>query len=210
MIDRETLRLKPSKYFHQAIPKDLIVLHFTAGASCFGAWKHWQSSPGHIATAYGVDPNGTVHEFFPPELWAFHLGVRGGRRHDQRSIGIEIANVGPLKLAGDGETLCFWPKDYAAAYCRLDETDRYVKKSYRGMDYWAAMPAEQQAATGKLVVELCQKFRIPFAWAPKMEAGEFCLADVAGHAGIATHANFRRDKFDVGPAFDWDFLRRAQ
>lgn len=27
-----------------------------------------------------------------------------------------------------------------------------------------------------------------------------------GYQGLATHANFRSDKWDIGPAFDWDRL----
>jgi hypothetical protein len=35
---------------------------------------------------------------------------------------------------------------------------------------------------------------------------EFDLAHYAGFQGIAAHHNFRKDKWDVGPAFDWDRL----
>jgi N-acetyl-anhydromuramyl-L-alanine amidase AmpD len=205
-IDTTTLRLSNGQYLPQQHPKELIVLHFTAGFSCASAHRTWEANLDRIATAYGVDPDGKAYQFFPPEAWAYHLGVEATSRYDQRSIGIEIANVGPLKLDRTGEHLCYWPKDFTARFCGLNETHRYLKKSYRGVDYWAVMPELQQRAVGELVRHLCQRFDIPLQWTSAAELGEYCLPAMYGYRGIATHTNFRTDKWDVGPAFDWAHL----
>ena len=113
-IERAKFRLPASQYFQEEFDKDLIVLHFTAGMSAQSASSAWTSTPVQVATPYVVDPDGTIHEFFDPRYWAYHLGVPGsasdGYRHDRRSIPIEIANVGPLKTdPANPKRLNWWP-----------------------------------------------------------------------------------------------------
>lgn len=206
-FEKKSLRLNPEQYLPQQHKKDLIVLHFTAGTSCESAYRTWAGNPDRIATAFGVDPDGCIAEFFPPECWAYHLGIKGTHRHDQRSIGIEIANVGPLKLSpADPMQLNWWPNDWGTRYCDLSETERYCRAAFRGIDYFAVMPEIQQQAVGRLVNELCERFSIPRVASLKARNGDFDLHAFDSYTGVATHTNFRRDKWDVGPAFDWDHL----
>ena len=206
-FEKKSLRLNPEQYLPQQHKKDLIVLHFTAGTSCESAYRTWAGNPDRIATAFGVDPDGRIAEFFPPECWAYHLGTKGTHRHDQRSIGIEIANVGPLKLGpGDATQLNWWPNNWGARYCDLSETERYRHAAFRGINYFAVMPEIQQQAVGQLVRELCERFSIPRVASREARDGDFDLHAFDSYTGVATHTNFRRDKWDVGPAFDWDHL----
>lgn len=206
-FEKNRYRLGEDQFLPERHRKDLIVLHFTAGTSCESAYRTWAGNPDRIATAYGVDPDGAIVEFFPPEFWAFHLGVKGTRRHDQRSIGIEIANVGPLKLSPeDPKQLNWWPKDWGTRFCHLDEAERYCRARFRGIDYFAAMPVAQQEAVGLLVRHLCERFSIPAIASAEARRGEFNPAHFDNYSGVATHSNFRRDKWDVGPAFCWDRL----
>lgn len=206
-FEKNRYRLAADQFLPQQHRKDLIVLHFTAGTSCESAYRTWAGNPDRIATAFGVDPDGSIVEFFPPECWAFHLGVKGTRRHDQRSIGIEIANVGPLKPSPTNPNqLNWWPQDWGVPYCTLDRNDLYCRSPFRGIDYFAAMPVAQQDAVGVLVRHLCDRFAIPRIASPQARNGEYDAAAFENYAGVATHSNFRRDKWDVGPAFHWDRL----
>ncbi len=206
-FEKKRFRLEPSRYLPQHHRKDLIVLHFTAGTSCESAYRTWQADPRRIATAYGVDPDGTIVEFFPPEAWAYHLGVKGTSHHDRRSIGIEIANAGPLQQdPKDPDQLNWWPRNWGAPYCRKHEAGRYVEASYRGILYFAAMPEIQLMATASLVHSLCNHFGIPKAANASAREGTFDPAVFATYQGVASHSNFRKDKWDVGPAFQWDYL----
>ena len=206
-IEKNRYRLLPDQYLPQVMRKDLIVLHFTAGRSSESAYKTWKANPERVATAYGVDPDGSICEFFPPECWAYHLGIKGTHAHDRRSIGIEIANVGPLKLAPNNrEQLNWWPADWGTLYCRLDEREHYRVASYRGIEYFAAMPEAQQESVGALVRDLCQRFQIPREASLQARNGDYDPNGFAQYRGVATHANFRRDKWDVGPAFNWAHL----
>lgn len=206
-LRKKSMALSPGQFLTERHRKDLIVLHFTAGTSCESAYRTWEGTADRIATAYGVDPDGSIVEFFPPECWAFHLGVKGTLQHDQRSIGIEIANVGPLKPdPRNASGLNWWPNNWGARYCTLAETERYREATFRGIRYFAAMPEIQQRAVGVLVRELCDRFSIPREASSVARSGEFDPQAFASYQGVATHSNFRRDKWDVGPAFDWDFL----
>ena len=206
-FEKDKYRLASERFLPQHHTKDLIVLHFTAGTSCASAFNTWQVDARRIATAYGVDPDGTIVEFFPPEAWAYHLGIKGTSRHDHRSIGIEIANAGPLRP--DPETpkqLNWWPNNWRTRYCSLDETHRFVAEQYRGIPYFAVRPEDQQKATGALVRYLCDRFGIPREASSEARRGVFNPVAFADYRGVASHSNFRQDKWDVGPAFRWEHL----
>jgi N-acetyl-anhydromuramyl-L-alanine amidase AmpD len=218
-VDRTTLRLKAEKYRLEESVKDLIVLHFTAGQSARSAYNGWAQSPGKVATPYLVDADGRIYECFEPRFWAYHLGLQGaaseGYYHDRRSIPIEIANVGSLKPdPANPNQLNWWPPadprtglaTYRTKWCTLDETGRYVKSSYRGFDYFAAFPEAQLASVGALVRHLCSRFSIPLQPPPPERRAAFDLAFYREWKGIASHQNFRIDKSDIGPSFDWDKL----
>ena len=213
-IDRTTLALAAKEFFAEVTRKDLVVLHFTAGRSARSAFDTWRNDPRHIATAYIVDVDGTIYEVFPPSFWASHLGVGGTKNlHDRRSIGIEIVNVGPLQQSTDDPAILNWwpPKSQGASefttrFCGLDESGRYVAADYRGKSHFASFPEVQVDAVGALVRAMCEQFAIP-ATLPSLDRRFDCdVSAFATYQGVCTHANFRLDKWDIGPAFPWDRL----
>jgi N-acetyl-anhydromuramyl-L-alanine amidase AmpD len=185
--------------------KDLIVLHFTAGSSAASAAAGWTQ---HVAVPYVIDLDGTIYELFDPACWAFHLGIKGDPHHvqDMRSIGIEIANAGPLKKVGS--QMNWWPpaQQYGTKFCDAAETGRYIPASFRNFDFFAAYPQPQVASVAALVSYLCGRFSIPKTLPPPARQFECDTSFYASYKGIATHANFRQDKWDIGPAFDWPAL----
>ena len=206
-IDSTKLSLPESQYFNQQPAKDLIILHFTAGQSARSAYDAWAVSSARVATAFIVDIDGSIYETFPPSKWAYHLGVTNGTAHEKRSIGIELANVGPLRVsASDPKALTWWPENWKKKWCLIDETPRYVKSKYRGADYFASFPEPQVRATARLVSSLCEQFSIPRTIPPSSKRMEHDPKYFAQFKGIAAHHNFRADKWDVGPAFDWGWL----
>ena len=209
VIDQKTLRLPLSGYIAEQHPKDLIVLHFTAGTSARSAYNTWMAAAARVATAYILDIDGKIYELFDPSYWAYHLGVKGAdsanHLHDKRSIGIEIVNPGPLRPNAAGD-LCWWypANRFEKVWCKAAQTDKYVKKSYRGFNAFAAYTEAQIQSLGPLIQALRQRFAIPKRLP---SAAKRAVADPGGYfktfAGIASHQNFRADKFDVGPAFPW-------
>jgi N-acetyl-anhydromuramyl-L-alanine amidase AmpD len=205
-IDRKKFALAAGQFFPEQFPKDLIVLHFTAGQSARSAYDSWSSTPLQVATSYLVDVDGSIYECFPPGAWAYHLGVTGSAsanwKHDKRSIGIEIANPGPLVVdRANPQQLNWWPGEFTIKWCSLADTTKYVAAPYRGFSYFAAFPAVQSDAVIALVDHLCQAFSIPKVLPPSAQQPEFDMSFFNTFKGIATHQNFRKDKTDVGPAF---------
>jgi len=201
-----TMQLKPSQYISEKTEKSLIVLHFTAGTTAQSAFNSWATDARRVGTPYIVDRDGTVFEVFDPRCWAYALGVKDSAATsiERRALQIEIANVGPLKRKG--EDLYWWPKDFGARYCGIGETGKYVHSAYRGFEYFATFTAQQELAVCALVKQLCEQFNIPKV----LPEGKLIASDLAFFSkfkGIASHQNFRSDKFDVGPAFFWDELR---
>lgn len=207
-VNRTKFVLAPKEYIGEVEEKDLIVLHFTAGTSARSAFETWKNNPVRVATCYTVDPDGSIYELFDPAHWAFHLGIKGSNgKHDKRSIGIEMANVGPLKIdQNKPDQLNWWPNDWGTRWCQRDETSKYVQAAYRGIDFFAAFPDEQLDAVGQLVRHLCERFEIPRKLPAKTRRDEFDMTRFNKFKGVASHQNCRKDKWDVGPAFDWDRL----
>lgn len=214
VIDRTRFVLAAKEFFSEVTPKDLVVLHFTAGTTARSAFDTWRNDPQHIGTSYIVDVDGTIYEVFPPLCWAAHLGVKGTKNvHDRRSIGIEIANVGPLQPSGDDASILnWWPRkskndpEFTTKFCSLDETDRYVKADYRGKGHFASFPDVQVDALAALVRHLCEQFSIAATLPPLTRRFSCDLNAFATYKGVCTHANFRQDKWDIGPAFPWERL----
>ena len=213
-IDRNALSLMPQEFVPETVSKNLVVLHFTAGTSARSAFDTWRSDPRRIATAYIVDLDGVVYEVFPPECWASHLGVASPRSiQDRRSIGIEIVNAGPLERAADDRNMLnWWPRrsrtapEFTTRFCHLDESDRYVAADFRGKTHFASYPAVQVDAVAALVGRLCEQFDIPTLLPPLARRFTCDPSAFAGYSGVCSHANFREDKWDIGPAFPWDRL----
>jgi N-acetyl-anhydromuramyl-L-alanine amidase AmpD len=205
--------LPQAHWFKEEFPKTLIVPHYTGGTTASGVFATWTASqkgaPMHIATSYVVDRDGTIYEFFPPEYWAYHLGLNQIQnpnwQQDKRSIGIEIVNPGQLiERAGD----MFWyPNNFRTKWCSVAETDKYVRSTFRGFKAFASFPAVQMRAVAELINHLCERFKIPKTIPDAADRTKLWDArKMATFTGVATHQNFRADKLDVGPAFQWEAL----
>jgi N-acetyl-anhydromuramyl-L-alanine amidase AmpD len=156
MINGRRFVLFTSEYYPVPMPKDLIILHFLAGADAASAFGTWHSNPAHVATAYLVDTDGTINEPFHAPYWAYHLGVKGTKGlQDKRSVGVEIVNVRPLKLSPTATTSLNWrpPANRGEkTWCQTTEAERYLKVPYWGIEYSTAFPNSQVDAVAQLVL----------------------------------------------------------
>jgi peptidoglycan hydrolase-like protein with peptidoglycan-binding domain len=194
-VDR-SLRLSDAQYLQEEYPKDLIVLHHTAGGSARSTFNWWQEGdPKRIATAYIVERDGTILEVFDPRFWAFHLGLPGtGGRVDRRSIGIELASEGWLE-EGAGGLLAFGRPFAGEVYDHGSE--------WRGQRYFAAYTPDQTASVIALVDHLCELFAVPRRTPADSLAFDPALFDFRGIVG---HHHVRADKTDLHPGFRWESL----
>lgn len=199
VVDR-SLRLVPAGgYVQEAYPKDLIVLHHTAGGSARSTFDWWQQTKERIATAYIVERDGTILEVFDPRHWAWHLGLKiPGSPVDKRSIGIEIASEGGL-TEKDGALFKFGKH-------RVNKKDAYDHGTkWRGYRYFMRYTTEQIEAVALLTDHLCATFHIPRRTPKNHFDFDKALWD---YKGIVGHQHVRADKSDVHPGFDWDRLKK--
>lgn len=202
-IDRITFALTGHNYIQVENPKDLIVIHNTAGTTAAGAIEHWETDPRRIATAYIVDIDGRIYQTFPPQFWAYALGKGVPATNDQRAIQIEIVNRGPLVRRGDN--LCWWPSNFTTPFCTVGDENHYTEKLWRGYGFWTHYPQGQLRAVFSLVCYLCERFNIPKD-IPMEKIREAEVEFFNKHKGVCGHDNFRPDKVDPGPAFPWEEL----
>lgn len=176
--------------------KNHIVLHHTVSKSEKGVYEWWCNDGKKVATAYVVDKDGKIYEYFDPKYWSYHLGGKAAKCHNINSIGIEIANEGALTFKDDNY---FW----------FNGKNKYLgnvfEYEWRGVKYWAEYSKEQFNSVVELIIYLCDKFNIPKVVYDKLDFN-FDLLD--NFRGIISHCNVRNDKTDISPAFNLQHLKQ--
>ncbi len=186
-------------YLKETFDKTKIVLHHTVG-NIYGDFMTL-TTQNKVSVSYLIGREGETVELFDPKYWSYHLGntALGGNKIQSRiSIGIEISNYGYLIRKGD-----ILQTVYGTDYCKISDTAQYEIKDYRGQQYWAVYTEEQYIALNKLLNYLTKKFNIPFEFLPVNKRMEY-TQDVVDFKGIVAHVNYRKDKWDISPIFNWD------
>lgn len=194
-----------SFFFAEEVPKTNIVLHYTAGYLKGDVAS--LTTPGNpVSVPFVIARNGTILNLWSSKAWAYHLGpgaVGGNTAMSQRTIAIELSNIGFLNKSGQNLCADHNPDD---VYCNLTETAPYValRTPFRGKTYFATFTASQYSSLTTLLRYLTRKFNIRRAVLPEPERYSLLTETrINGFSGILTHANFRPDKLDIGPALDW-------
>jgi N-acetyl-anhydromuramyl-L-alanine amidase AmpD len=209
------VRLKPADgietyYNAEAVAKERVVLHFTTGyiRGDARALTIPKSDPAtRVSVAFIIARDGNIYNLFDSRYWAYHLGptaVGGNTPMSRSSVGVEISNIGPLTQQGQS----LFTTTAQDAYCTLNESIYYRRASYRGFNYYASFTDAQYASLISLLRYLTGRFNIPRRFLPLASRYE-TRNDIAQFRGVVSHVNFRTDKFDIGPAFDWDRVIRG-
>ena len=191
-------------YYDQAVAKNLVVLHHTAGWF-WGDLDTLTQNNNHVSVAFVVARSGWIYRLFDPTRWSYHLGpgtVGDNEFNSKRAIAIEISNVGELQVAGNDV------KFGNSKYCGTDENQYYatLPAPYRGYSAYAKFTDAQYTAVNELLTQLCGEFAIPRTFLPMNQRFNVFGSDAAArsYTGIASHVNFRpTGKTDIGPVFDW-------
>lgn len=200
--------LSPNRYHdrykaYNVKPVETMLIHYTAGYSGEGSAKwlankirkadgttHRSAASAHFV----VTRAGKVIQLVPLTDRAWHAGSpRGtsrwrGKLVNARSIGIEVANLGPMK-EDRGRLVDVWGRVFnGEAYTDADGRQ------------WEAYPAAQVAAVHWLCGLICHVF--PILRVRDEQPGE--LPRICGHQDVDPSR-----KIDPGPAWDMDALRQA-
>jgi len=193
-----------SFYYQEETTKKKIVLHFTMG---YLKGDIATLTKQHVSVPFVIGRNGLIYNLFASKYWSYHLGpgaIGGNTGMSKECIGIEISNIGPLKKIGDNLVTTYSDQDI---YCSLAEAQYYtkLKTKYRDFEYFATYTAAQYEAIGKLIKFLCAKYNLPKNFLNEPERYEV-MTEIGfkTFTGIVSHVNCRKDKADIGPAFDWN------
>ncbi len=204
----------PKDFWHSSekTKKERILLHFTAGrlVSDISALTGKPKGTGPTVTvSYVLARDGTIYELFDSDFWGYHLGSMdqlnasakiktSNTYQSSSSVAIEISNFGSLKKKGN--SLLAWT---GAEYCSVNDKTAYteLETPYRGEKYFASYTDQQYASLASLLDFLSSKHNIPLSFLPVEKRYE--LLKSAPTKGVYSHVNFRADKTDIGPAFDW-------
>lgn len=185
-------------YYPSVTSKTQIVYHFTAGV-LHGSIGELTKQ--HVSVPYVLARDGTIYELHDPKFWSYHLGPSSHYSNKERSgasIGIEIDNIGPLTLKADGTLYDIYDK----GYCLATDTASYDKVEYRGYHYFAKFTEAQYKALKDLTTQLTSKYKIPYQFIEPAKRFDFFPS--VPKTGIVTHANYRSDKYDLAPNFDFN------
>lgn len=204
----EKYYLPTTEYIPGKYKCDYIVLHHTSGHdnpySVVDGWKN--DTIGRIATEFVIGGkncrtgrntyDGKIISVFPEGSQAYHIGVSGSSYMNLHSVGIEMCNMCWVK---NGKT-------YVGEICQKDQIVT-LDKPFRGYDQYHRYTDTQIASLKTLLEYISKRDNIDlheglYKWIKNEGAGAFEFHEDAYYGrtkGIITHANIRKDKFDVFP-----------
>jgi hypothetical protein len=219
--------LTPGEYYLDSLKKDSIFIHHTAGGHradwTIDGWDKDRTSSGTrlaVATAYvigglSITPtknllgiksydssfDGVIYRAFDDQYWAHHLGCKtsNNKQLNQKSIGIEICNYGPVTKTKEGIFLNYVNKAIPA------EMVAELPKPFKGFTHYHKYTEKQLISLKALLQTLSVKYNINLGRGMKqmLNAGSDAFAisvlALSGGDGLWTHVNVREDKFDCWP-----------
>jgi hypothetical protein len=201
---------------------DQFVLHYDVGGVskvCFNVLHDHRG----LSVHFMLDIDGTIYQTLDLKERAWHATIA-----NDRSIGIEIANIGAYP-PGDRQPLDEWYQRDAEGKPLIKVPDRVGDPMIRTPDF-TGRPArpepvrgvvqgidlvqydltpQQYAALTRLTAALARVFpRITLDY-PRDPAGKLILQklpddELAKYHGVLGHFHIQTNKIDPGPAFQWD------
>ena len=203
---------------------DQFVIHYDVAGTSRACFEVLHDIRG-LSVQLMLDVDGTIYQTMDLKESAYHATVA-----NQRSIGIEIANVGAYP-PGETETLDRWYRrdtdgktrlqipggPQAAGIRDLDASlrpirDEPVTGRVRGTQLVQYdLTAEQYDSLIKLTATLCSIFPKLPCDCPRDASGAIVTDTLpreewANYQGILGHYHVQTNKIDPGPAFQWDRL----
>jgi len=203
---------------------DQLVLHFDAAGTSRACFKTLQDER-DLSTHFLLDLDGTIYQTLDVKERARHAAAS-----NDRSVGVEIANVGAYREQ---------EKDPFALWYRTDSRGRTVITIPGGAGApaertprFTGRPARRQAVTGeeqgeklrqydftreqyqalaRLTAALCTVLpgiRCDYprdAWG-RLAGGKLPDAELKVYQGVLGHYHLQAEKVDPGPALQWDYV----
>lgn len=214
VMHRTRFRLRVEGYAAQRFQTAVILLHFADAISARSICKPWgtrrSGQTSRTRSAYVIDLNGAIYKMCQPEFWIRQMGMNSdnpGAVYDRRTIAIDNDGAGPLRFgAVHPNQLNWWPNGFGARFCGTEGTEKYVVAGLGSKHCFAAFPEARKAAVRFLVERQRRGSDIPAVVAPLAKRWNCDPEYFLAYRGIAARQNFRVDRFDSRPMFDWRWL----
>lgn len=206
-----------------ALAVDQFVLHFDAcglSSTCFDVLHHQRGLSVHFL----LDIDGTIYQTLDARETAWHA-----TKANDRSIGIEIAQIGAREPNNVSALQEWYSSDEAGPYIRIPERfgDGDVRtQPFRGRPARSSLQSgringtglvqydftpEQYESLGRLLATLTEVLpridvRVPRDTLGRVPNGQLTDAEFESFSGILGHYHVQDNKVDPGPAFDWERL----
>ena len=201
---RKNLRLSETEYFPGIQEKSGIAIHHTVSASAAQTFDLWRADrapdgrPSLIATAYIIEPDGTIYEVFDPAAWAWQFGLGWSDTpriaFEKRFIGIELVSEGGLREVRG----LLYAYDRVAPETLKPASGAYdAGQPWRGYRWFDRYERPQLNALGDLVGMLCRQFQIPRQYPD--QPFEYYGDALRSFKGVIGHTMVRPDKSDPAP-----------
>ena len=201
---------------------DQFVLHYDVCGTSKLCFKTLQDKRG-LSVHFMLDLDGTIYQTLDLKERAWHATIS-----NSRSIGVEIANVGSYPLDGPDFLVAWYAKDSAGqtritlpAWIGSDgiKTPNFAGRPIRNdvivgevqgeMRRQYDFTAQQYDSLIKLTAALCTIFPQIRCDYPRDADGKLIThklddAQLSQYHGILGHYHIQTDKFDPGPALQWD------
>ncbi|MGA2543556.1 MAG: peptidoglycan recognition family protein [Verrucomicrobiota bacterium] len=202
---------------------DQLVLHYDVAGTSRACFQTLQDER-DLSTHFLLDLDGTIYQTLDVKERARHATTS-----NDRSVGVEIANVGAYaenqtnpfarwyRTDGRGRTILTIPGGGAPAERTANFAGRPVRRGVvagevqgeplRQYDF----TAQQYRALARLTAALCTvlpKIRCdyPRDASGKLAGGKLAEAQLNSFHGVLGHYHIQTDKVDPGPALQWDYV----
>lgn len=208
-LEIKEYHLPKTEYVNGKYKNDYIILHHTAGhddpKQVVDCWS--RDSLGRVATEFVIGGkrctdgrsiyDGMIIRSYPEGNQGYHIGTSGSSYMNLHSVGIELCNIG-------------WVKGGKAYQGSTVQSSQIVtlKEPFRGYLNWQKYTDKQLQALHDLLLYIAKRDNIDlhtgiYKWI-KLEgaakAFDFHQDAYNGRVkGLITHANIRKDKFDMSP-----------
>ncbi len=212
--------LSGSAYYQQPHPKDSIFLRDSSGhyrpdwlIEYWGRDRKNSTNKIRSSSAFvigGISPDGKdkkydgiVYRAFDESMWSHHLFIKAKNNTflNQKSIGIDICNYGPLIKTEDGDF-------YTSSHVKINKNQvTELESPFRGSKYFHSYSKSQIESLKGLLKYLSEKYEIDLKRGLQKEIlkfgdfGGFELSENAllGGQGIWSHSNVRIDRLSCPP-----------
>ncbi|MGD1841567.1 MAG: hypothetical protein ACFB0B_11830 [Thermonemataceae bacterium] len=180
-------------YFAETFPKRQIVWHHSAGWDDARGMYDWWKNDGarQVATAVGIENDGTIFRGFNEQYWAHHLGMKHVDNvvRNQQSVAVEICNWGGLTEKD------FQLYSWADVPVNRSET---IRVDYRGYQYFEIYTSAEINTLKYWTLLNALRFGIPVAYR-EQDMWQVSQNAINGVPGLYTHGSYVSWKSDVAP-----------